>query len=68
MTTYMIELHGVWFHAWRHKDIVVAKSDEDALREARQRCTAGAVYRYAGSHDRRLSLVYVAHFFKWQIR
>lgn len=66
---YLVEPHAPWFPGWREKDIVVATTDLDALQQARQRCAAGAVFRYSSTYQRNSwTLVYVAPFFAWQVR
>jgi len=70
-STYYIESHDL--SRFLQQDIVVADTDLDALRQARRRCSSGALFRYAYplQSDRRLwsfRFIYVAHFFKWEVR
>jgi hypothetical protein len=68
LSQYIIEPHGVWLGSWREVDIVLARNDLDALKQARQRCTSGALYRYTHRLQHSYGLVYVANFFDWELR
>lgn len=68
-STYRIEPHAAWAPGSKEKDVVVATSDSEALREARLRCAAGALFRYTHKlGNGAFGEVYVAPFFEWERR
>lgn len=68
MTNYLIEPHGPWVRGHQGKDVVVAATDADALRQARRRVPAGSLYRYTYRPDGNHGLLYVAPFFAWEFK
>lgn len=71
MSQYLVEPHAPWRPGYAGKDIIVAETDLDALRQARLRCPAGDLYRYAAAFPRShivSTYIYVARFFAWEVR